>query len=151
MSYKFLLRLSLFFSTFFSFQSSLFTSFSKTPFCDITMRLSNVGLVVAATYLWPTIRDEYQHMNFVCHLPTEVQTKTLNEQEFRDVLVQFGNCTAVERKRHSHSGGYVTLINATPYDWKLTSIVQDEGDSYFPPLIAAGWLTDVHTASSRLS
>jgi hypothetical protein len=115
------------------------------------MLLPTVGWVVAATYLWPTIRTEYKNINMVCHVPTEIETKNLNEEQFRDVLVRFGNCTAVEHRRHNHRGGFVTLINATPYDWKLTSIVQDEGDTYFPPLIAAGGLTDAYYASSGLT
>jgi hypothetical protein len=55
------------------------------------------------------------------------------------LLPQFGKCTEIaQHRRWSRYGGYVTLINATPYDWNLTSIHQNQMEYDFPGLIPAG-------------
>jgi hypothetical protein len=57
----------------------------------------------------------------------------------REIFRRFVILIAVEAQLgFAGPAGYVTLINATPYDWKLTSIRQYQMEYGFPSLITAG-------------
>jgi hypothetical protein len=54
-------------------------------------------------------------------------------------LIRDGRCNNVHRHGHwSGQGGFVTLINATPYDWNLTSLHPNHMEYDFPGFIPAG-------------
>lgn len=98
-------------------------------------------LIVSLIFLYPKAFQKDKDVSMVCEIPTGSEFEHINRTRFRDLLLRFGNCTAIAQHRHwSHHGGYVTLINATPYDWNLTSIHQNQMEYDFPRLIPAGKL-----------
>lgn len=106
-------------------------------------------VVVSLVFLYPMAFPKDKDVSMLCELPTSSDVKHLNSMQFRDLLIRFGNCTAIaQHRRWSRHGGYVTLINATPYDWNLTSMHQNQMEYDFPSLISAGRLAPL--ASSHL-
>lgn len=96
-------------------------------------------IVVAAVFLYPMLYPKDQDIRMTCKVPEGSDNKHLNTTQVRDLLIQFGNCTEIAHHRQwSSHGGYVTLINATPYDWNLTSLRHNEMEYDFPGLIPAG-------------
>lgn len=78
-------------------------------------------------------------VSMLCKLPAGSDLPNLSLVQFKDLLLHYGECTEMAHHRHwSRHGGYVTLINATPYDWNLTSIHQNQMEYDFPGLIPAG-------------
>ena len=99
-------------------------------------------VIVSAVFLYPMLNPKDKDVSMSCELPTKTDIKNLNLAQFRELLTRFGNCTTIAQHRYwSRHGGYVTLINATPYDWNLTSIYQDQMEYDFPGHIPAGMLT----------
>jgi hypothetical protein len=96
-------------------------------------------LIVSLIFLYPMAFPKDKDVSMVCEIPTSSEIQPINPAQFRDLLLRFGNCTAIALHRHwSRHGGYVTLINATPYDWNLTSVDQNQMEYDFPGLIPAG-------------
>jgi hypothetical protein len=107
-------------------------------------------LIVSMIFLYPMLNPKDKDVSMSCEIPAGAELKNLDIPQFRQLLKRFGNCTAIAQHRHwSRQGGYVTLINATPYDWNLTSRYQNEMEYNFPRLIPAGMQTGLSHANSR--
>ena len=93
-------------------------------------------------FLHPMLNPKDKDVSMSCKIPAKTDIKHLDLTQFRELLIHFGNCTTIAQHRHwSRQGGYVTLINATPYDWNLTSMHQNQMEYNFPGLILAGMMT----------
>lgn len=89
--------------------------------------------VVGANFFSPIA---YNGGSVTCEIPSSSNIKPVNS---KDSLIRDGKCTDIHRHGHwSDQGGYVTLINATPYDWNLTSLDPNHMKYEFPELIRAG-------------
>lgn len=108
----------------------------------VTMPVGHFLLIlISITFLYPALHPNDKDTSMLCRVPTHFEIKNLSTSQFREILLRFGHCVETANHRaHSHHGGYVTLINATPYDWNLTSMHQNEMEYDFPAVIPAGML-----------